>query len=109
MNLIEQFGGYEKAKLYLEEELNTPTHELREDTITWLPDALLEYRREHNIFEVGDFVVRTSGIDWELHKIEIIKEYDLKIFSQDMSHSYWVIKGKYRHTTDAEIEVGHRL
>ena len=48
MNLIEQLGGYEKAKVILQ----AVGHE---------HDAmLLEYRRQHNIFEVGDKVVKTN-------------------------------------------------
>lgn len=47
MNLIDQLGGYEAAKAQGEE---------------WgfddfLNAQLLEYRRQHNIFEVGDKVI----------------------------------------------------
>lgn len=71
--------------------------------------AALEYRRQHNIFEVGDKVVRRNGIEYEIHKIELVDEYDLKIFSQNMSHSYWVPKGQLRHAESEEIKAGRRL
>ena len=74
-----------------------------------LEEELLEYRRENNLFEVGDIVTRRNGIARELHKIELIEEYDIKIFSQDMSHSYWAFKGLFRNATDEELKVGYRL
>ena len=66
MNLIEQlgekeslaafvvngFGGYEKAKAVLD----NPNYSLLHNTKA-LKERLLEYRRENNIFEVGDKVV----------------------------------------------------
>lgn len=104
MDLIKNYGSYENAKAELEKIKSTKYR-----NYMYLEEALLEYRRANNIFEVGDFVVRKSGFDFELRKIEIIDEYDLKVFSQDMSHSYWVFKGKYRHATPQEIQSGHRL
>lgn len=47
MNLIEQLGGYEEAKKQ-GEEWGFDDH---------LSNALLEYRRANNIFEMGDKVV----------------------------------------------------
>lgn len=125
MNLIEQLGGYEmakqkaenalanqvtrisyKTKLYINgEETNVVTGAYVRD----IKKALLEYRRQHNIFEVGDKVVRRNGIEYEIHKIELVDEYDLKIFSQNMSHSYWVPKGQLRHAEPEEIKAGKRL
>lgn len=46
MNLIEQLGGYGKAKSKLRD--NGSLHAER------LKCVLLQYRREKNIFEVGD-------------------------------------------------------
>lgn len=74
MNLIEQLGGYGKAKEIL---INCPQyyHEYQPKSVgiyeagyyrdsaqnrvsmVNLKKALLEYRRQHNIFEVGDKVV----------------------------------------------------
>ena len=48
MNLIEEFGSYEKAKKHqIERALNGLLHEYDFELV----DALLEYRREHGIFE----------------------------------------------------------
>ncbi|MCV2444769.1 hypothetical protein ACG907_02735 [Acinetobacter bereziniae] len=60
-------------------------------------------------FKVGDFVVRRAGLDRELHKIEIVKDLDIKIFSQDMSHSFWAFRGLFKHATPEEIKAGRRL
>ena len=43
-DLIKQLGGFEKAEEYLEELSKIPMHEQTEDTIVYLPSALLEYR-----------------------------------------------------------------
>lgn len=61
------------------------------------------------MFKVGEIVTRQSGIEKELHKIEMINGFDLKIFSQDMSHSYWAFRGLFRHATPEEISAGHRI
>ena len=51
MNLIEQLGGYERAKEHL--------NDFNESFGYWcdLNKELLEYRREHGIYEVGDFIM----------------------------------------------------
>lgn len=64
---------------------------------------------KHDEFKVGDFVVRRAGLDRELHKIEIVKDLDIKIFSQDMSHSFWAFRGLFKHATPEEIKAGRRL
>ncbi|WP_046205855.1 hypothetical protein [Acinetobacter radioresistens] len=51
MNLIEQLGGYEKAKEWYKDQDLRGNHTVR------IRHALLEYRRANNIFEVGDKVV----------------------------------------------------
>ena len=53
MNLIERLGGYERAKIIQgSREMGGLPYDLD------LEDALLQYRRQHNIFEVGDAVIR---------------------------------------------------
>lgn len=101
MNLIERLGGYEAAKAEGEE---------------WgfddfLNNQLLEYRRQHNIFESDDLVTSKKWVDASIHKIELVDSEDrtLKIFSHDMAFSYWVDSRNYRHATDAEIKAGKRL
>jgi len=93
MNLIEQLGGYERAKSIADckSGIVHPTQQLL--------DALLEYRREHNIFEVGDFIVL-------LHT-----NYRSDVFALTKSFKeIYDEKGiVYRHATDAEIQAGRRL
>lgn len=44
MTIIEHLGGYDRAEEYLERLSKIPMHEQTEDTIAYLPSALLEYR-----------------------------------------------------------------
>ena len=105
MNLIEQLGGYEKAKVILQ----AVGHE---------HDAmLLEYRRQHNIFEVEDKVVLLKNQHmW--HKMESIYTvtstdiYDgitIGVAIEYKNTSYGNEIGNIRHATDAEIKAGKRL
>ena len=68
------------------------------DSYFW-DKAMLEYRREHNIFEVGDFIVL-------LHT-----NYRSDVFALTKSFKeIYDEKGiVYRHATDAEIQAGRRL
>lgn len=101
-NLIEQFGSYENAKQKYGE---------RPFDLAWsdIGQALLEYRHQHNIFEVGDKVVFVSekmdflGGD-QIHSISVITENNLpKVCGPYVS--FEVIK----HATGAEVKAGHRL
>ena len=66
MNLIEQLGGYERAKEKMDNIVRTLDNcellgggDAREglyERLESIDKALLEYRRQHNIFEVGDKV-----------------------------------------------------
>lgn len=118
MNLIEQLGGYESAKSKCDRAnkegyllLSVPVQNGFGDIYVYKVEAaLLEYRRQHNIFEAGDVAVSVDGEPY-LHKVELgtSKAHCIKIFSHDMAHSYWVHDVNYRHATDAEIEAGKRL
>lgn len=97
MNLIEQLGGYEKAKAKFRD--NGSLHAER------LKAALLEYRRQHNIFEVGDIVIVNSHES--VYQIQYVYEsacgygmYQGGRFSHSMIE---------RHATDEEIKAGKRL
>lgn len=72
--------------------------------------AILEYRRQHGIFEAGDIAVSVEGEPY-LHKVEFgtSKAHCIKIFSHDMAHSYWVHDVNYRHAEPEELEAGKRL
>ena len=101
MNLIEQLGGYEAAKAEGEE---------------WgfddfLNNQLLEYRRQHNIFEVGDKVKAKDhqfGFD-ELFRIDDFFANDdgVNLAVLDDGDCYPI--SFLEHATDAEIKAGKRL
>ena len=113
MNLIEQLGGYSAAKA----EANAPVKLKNFFDYEQLDKDLLEYRRQHNIFEVGDKVCCRGGIKqnpfWDLNSIFTIKEIwdgeiDL-ITSDDDLGCFPVRPHQIGHATDAEIEAGKRL
>ena len=105
MNLIEQLGGYECAAYEYKNTLladdfpyvikATGTKFTRPE----LGDELLEYRRQHNIFEVGDKVV------W----INSIAPNDPRIFEVEASLGEKPDTWSLRHATDREIKAGKRL
>ena len=112
MNLIEQLGGYEKAKRELElKEQNSVLQCCSAVTAEMIRDALLEYRRQHNIFEVGDKVVFDAHFCDE-HKGSGYGEItyctmDKRVFEID--NYYLVSIDEIRHANDAEIKAGKRL
>ena len=101
MNLIEQLGGYERAKDGL--------HRLKlekKDLLTCgdlvvveseIDAALIEYRRQHNIFEVGDPIIDAC-----------IGNSVIKYHGGYDNHENWV-SCFVRHATDEEIKAGKRL
>ena len=109
MNLIEQLGGYEFVKKMWQD-----GGSLQE---TQLAFELLEHRRQHNIFEIGDVVVIRESLRYSAPN-RLFKVYTkIKVYS-DGSDSIYVsgLKGlvqmstQYiRHATDAEIKAGCRL
>jgi len=109
VNLIEQLGGYERAKH--EFEMIKEMKPIYPGEIETNDRLLLEYRRQHNIFESDDLVTSKKWVDGSIHKIELVDSEDrtLKIFSHDMAFSYWVDSRHYRHATDGEIKAGKRL
>ena len=102
MNLIEQLGGYEAAKEFLNETLNNkyPNEILNRE--------LLKYRRQHNIFEIDDYIIH----DGELKVFAMWSSavegcaYIGYAYAEngEMAH-----KDEFRHATDAEIKAGRRL
>ncbi|MCU4326192.1 hypothetical protein KTH33_06215 [Acinetobacter johnsonii] len=103
MNLIEQLGGYEVVKGFYERAVN---HGFK---LIEIRDALIEYRRQHNIFEIGDKVVLISMSDNEVFEYtEYSKGLDLHFFESE--HNYGHAKlSDIRHATDEEIKAGKRL
>ena len=94
MNLIEQLGGYDKAK----ECLNTPT--ARDSIKEELRAKLLEHRRQHNIFEVKDKVVVKGEPFWP-------EDYLIQTVGQEHIGKWYM--SAWRHATDEEIKAGRRL
>lgn len=98
MKLIEQLGGYEKAKAFLnatsftiDELIMMQRSGLRTQHVE---KALLEYRRQHNIFEAGDrFVI--DGL--------------FGVFYANDGNIPYLDYNKIRHATDEEIKAGKRL
>ena len=113
MNLIEQLGGYERAKDGL--------HRLKlekKDLLTCgdlvvveseIDAALIEYRRHHNIFEVGDKVVSRCA-DKEIRIFTYQETIGRNILVKcKKGKGYCYPKKWFSHANDAEIKAGKRL
>ncbi|RKQ59905.1 hypothetical protein C7457_1693 [Thermovibrio guaymasensis] len=89
MNLIDRLGGYGAAKSLKMSQIGLKKH------YDELKSALLEYRRQNNIFEIGDLVVfkEEYSKDSVIHKIDSLRAGTKCL----------------RHATDEEIEKGCRL
>ena len=106
MSLIEQLGGYEKAKraLWQEQEKGYPGDDIA--------SALLEYRRTNNIFEVDDYVIdeQYTGL---LRVTRVMKKrLDVDYLNpQVMNHvcSSSILIKHVKHATNAEIKAGYRI
>lgn len=118
MNLIEQLGGYEKTKRELElKEQNSVFQCCTAVDAEMIRSALLQHRREHGIFEVGDLVCYRGGMAsnpfWDLSSIFLIseiwdEEIDLKISMTD-SGCFPVRPHQIDHASDKEIKANKRL
>lgn len=108
MNLIEQLGGYERAKH--EFEMIKEMKPIYPGEIETNNRLLLEYRRQHNIFEVGDLVTYKAHFKgmWRegFGKITEIDE-DLEVVNIDENVGVAIFE--IEHATDAEIAAGKRL
>ena len=109
MSLIEQLGGYEKAKAFLnatsftiDELIMMQRSGLRTQHVE---KALLEYRRQHNIFEVGDYVFHTVCKN---PLLEVVTWTDGKRIRTDLAGRSAPTE-TFVHATDAEIKAGKRL
>ena len=101
MNLIEQLGSYEFVKKMWQDGGSLQG--------TQLAFELLEYRRQHNIYEIGDKIVSTldGSEDWKNAICEILAFYKKMAITTGFScaiHHY-----DYRHATPEEIKAGCRL
>lgn len=114
--LIEQHGGYEKTKSYRDYlvDFGSEFAGVNPDEIRALNSALSDYRRAHNIFEIGDYVLPNSNYSDEVH---FLSEWyiDGLDFRYKTSSGRWGIIVKscmtdsWRHATDEEITANRRL
>ena len=112
MNLIEQLGGYERAKH--EFEMIKEMKPIYPGEIETNDRLLLEYRRQHNIFEVGDSVLPISNHSDQVYFLSDWYIEDLDFRYTTNSGSWGIIvkslmDGAWRHATDEEIKAGKRL
>ena len=108
MNIIEKLGGYEVAKKHLDSSW------CDDDNREYLLEKLLEYRKQHNIFEVDDLVVEISeSPETSILKVIHMGEYLMVCENDSLTASYGVLNEKpsfyVKHATEEEIKVGHRL
>ena len=112
MNLIEQLGGYERAKAFLnatsytiDELIMMQRSGLRTQHVE---KALLEYRRQHNIFEPDDYIIHCGELKVFAMWSSAVEgcAYIGYAYAEngEMAH-----KDEFRHATDAEIKAGKRL
>ena len=107
---INELGGYEVAK-------KKNTSWLLNHGENWrnVKDAtLLEYRRQHNIFEVGDKIVLAKSYSLDtVHEIKRIENLTPHI--KDSETTYFLENSlgcwsfQIKHATDEEIKAGKRL
>lgn len=118
MNLIEQLGGYERAKEKKDNIVHTLNNseflgggDAREglyERLESIDKALLEHRRAHNIFEEGDYIIH----DGELKVFAMWSNaidgcaYIGYAYAEDGEMAQ---KDEFRHATDEEIKAGRRL
>lgn len=77
-----------------------------DDNRIYLLEKLLEYRRKHNIFEVGDKVVHPKFGDTRLYEVREVKGSLVLVYFDRLSYSF---NSDLRHATDEEIKQGRRL
>ena len=109
MNLIEQLGGYEQAKVYSVDANACGAF----DDENIIKSALLEYRRENNIFEVGDVVVGRCYSDFDDALLTITKKFthDGKpcIVFECTRTICDDFESEVRHAKPEELGAGHRI
>lgn len=109
MNLIEQLGGYERAKH--EFEMIKEMKPIYPGEIETNNHLLLEYRRQHNIFEVGDKVIFIHPFELgDLFTVHSISERFIGVKRNNDECIYYAeIVWGLKHANDAEIKAGKRL
>lgn len=120
MNLIEKLGGYDKAKVDLKDKKWRKDNLHGSSEFTWhmgqhiqlLEAVMLQYRRENNIFEVGDLVVRknkkSKPLIWEVVGYSNVFKDSAICDNENELLNHFSFKD-IRHATPEEIKAGHRL
>lgn len=107
MSLIEQLGGYERAKH--EFEMIKVMKPIYPGEIETNDRLLLEYRRQHNIYEAGDLVVHDAHIGDEIYEfISLLEDIGMATVKSKHMTGGCSLRG-LRHATPEEIEAGKRL
>ena len=105
MDLIKKLGGYERAKSIAncKSGIVHPTQPLL--------DALLEYRRANNIYEVGDKVVYKgeAGLNGLFEIERLTKTGKPKTVKTERFGNLPCRYCEVQHATTEEIAAGHRL
>lgn len=103
MDLIKNYGSYENAKAELEKIKSTKYR-----NYMYLEEALLEYRRANNIFEMDDYIIHDGELKVFAMWSTAIEgcAYIGYAYAED---GEMADKDEFRHATDAEIQAGHRL
>ncbi|QQN40504.1 hypothetical protein [Acinetobacter sp. CS-2] len=102
--VISDFGGYEKCK----DILNQPNIDFIMNA-QGLREHMLEYRRQHNIFEDGDLVVsRCNAKETRIFKYETTIGKNIVVKCKK-GKVYCYPKKWFSHATDSEIKAGKRL
>ena len=102
MNLIGQLGGYEHLNGFYKRAV---AHGF---TLTEIKEELLKYRRQHNIFEVGDYVVKTNPKIKHAHVRVVISTSPSGGAVLDYQGFPYKLPC-VRHATPEEIKAGRRL
>ena len=106
MNLIERLGGYETLKREYEETLPLIQKGYKSKSMEVIRLSLLEYRRHHNIFEVGDKVVSIDKYSNDM--IFTVAELTSKNVFTSMEFGE-IAYSFVRHAKAEEIKAGCRL
>lgn len=108
-SLIEQLGGYEKAKEFLNAKSYTIDELVMMQRYGLRPQhvekALIEHRRQHNIYEVGDGV--SHPIFSSIFTIDKVQSYSVLATTNTGYHTSLKTE-LIRHATDKEIVQGYR-
>jgi len=110
-NPIEQLGGYDEAKAFLNAASYTVDELIMMQRSGLRPQhvekALIEHRRQHNIYEEGDWIIYDDDLMvfamWSKHHNEYAYIGYANADDGALEH-----RSAFRHATDEEIAQGYR-